>query len=51
MYIYTYILFLFIYIYMYWHIYDDKGGVFMGRYDVLLVCKQVTIRQHSVILI
>lgn len=40
-YIYSSFLFLHTHIYVYRHIYDDKGGIFMGRYDVLLVCEQV----------
>lgn len=50
LFIYAYILFIYVYIYlislsthiyMYRHIYDDKEGIFMSRYDVLLVCEQV----------
>lgn len=40
-YLYVYLISLSTHIYMCRHIYDDKGGIFMGRYDVLLVCEQV----------
>ena len=40
-YIYSSFLFLHTHIYVYRHIYDDKGGIFMGGYDALLVCEQV----------